>query len=112
MFKILEFLEFNSFLFDSSVILFHIGLLGLVLNRSNVLKTLMCLELMLLAINLSFIYFSLYLDDIEGYIFVLFILVLSATESSVGLAMLSIYYERRNVISFDPIKAWGYFSKH
>ena len=84
--------------------LFHIGLLGLVLNRGNILKTIMSLEILLLSVNLSFITFSLYLDDIVGHIFVLFILVLSATESSIGLSILAVFYEQRDDIALDPIK--------
>jgi NADH-quinone oxidoreductase subunit K len=79
-------------------------MLGLVLNRGNVLKTIMSLEILLLSVNLSFITFSLYLDDIVGYIFVLFVLVLSATESSIGLSILAVFYEQRDDIALDPIK--------
>ena len=84
--------------------LFHIGMLGLVLNRGNILKTIMSLEILLLSVNLNFITFSLYLDDIVGHIFVLFILVLSATESSIGLSILAVFYEQRDDITLDPIK--------
>ena len=97
-------IELNYYLLSSSIILFHIGMLGLMLNRGNILKTIMSLELLLLSVNLSFITFSLYLDDIVGQIFVLFILTLSATESSIGLSILAIYYEQRDDISLDPIK--------
>ena len=79
-------------------------MLGLVLNRGNILKTIMSLEILLLSINLNFITFSLYLDDIVGYIFVLFILVLSATESSIGLSILAVFYEKRDDIILDSIK--------
>ena len=96
--------ELNFYLLGTAIVLFHIGLLGLVLNRGNILKTIMSLEILLLSVNLSFITFSLYLDDITGYIFVFFILVLSATESSVGLAILSTFYEQRDEIALDPIK--------
>jgi NADH-quinone oxidoreductase subunit K len=96
--------ELNFYLLGTAIALFHIGLLGLVLNRGNILKTIMSLEILLLSINLNFITFSLYLDDIVGYIFVFFILVLSATESSVGLAILSVFYEQRDDIALDPIK--------
>ena len=96
--------ELNFYLLITFVILFHIGMLGLVLNRGNVLKTIMSLEILLLSVNLSFITFSLYLDDIVGYIFVLFILVLSATESSIGLSILAVFYEQRDDIALDPIK--------
>jgi NADH-quinone oxidoreductase subunit K len=97
-------IELNYYLLSTAILLFHIGILGLALNRGNILKTIMSLELLLLSVNLSFITFSLYLDDITGYIFVFFILVLSATESSVGLAILSVFYEQRDEILLDPIK--------
>ena len=96
--------ELNFYLLITFIILFHIGMIGLVLNRGNVLKTIMSLEILLLSVNLSFITFSLYLDDIVGYIFVLFILVLSATESSIGLSILAVFYEQRDDIALDPIK--------
>jgi NADH-quinone oxidoreductase subunit K len=60
-------------------------MLGIVLNRKNILKTIMSIELLLLAVNLSFAAFQLYLDDIVGQIFVLFILTIAATESAIGL---------------------------
>jgi len=97
-------IELNFYLLGSSIILFHIGMLGLILNRGNILKTIMSLEILLLAVNISFITFSLYLDDIVGHIFVLFILVLSATESSIGLSILAVFYEQRDDIALDPIK--------
>jgi NADH-quinone oxidoreductase subunit K len=97
-------MESNYCLLISSIVLFHIGMLGLVLNRDNILKTIMSLEILLLSVNLSFITFSLYLDDIVGQIFVLFILTLSATESSIGLSILAVYYDHKNNISLDPIK--------
>ncbi len=81
-----------------------IGVLGLVLNRKNVLITLMSIELMLLAINLNFIIFSIYLDDSTGYVFVLFILTIAAAESAIGLAILTIYYRLKNTIRMDKIK--------
>jgi NADH-quinone oxidoreductase subunit K len=84
--------------------LFIIGALGLVLNRKNILITLMSIELMLLAINLNFVIFSIYLDDIAGYVFVLFILTIAAAESAVGLAILTIYYRLKNTIRIDIIK--------
>ena len=97
-------LEMSFYLISISAILFHIGMLGLVLNRGNILKIIMSLELILLSVNLSFITFSLYLDDIVGQIFVLFILTLSATESSIGLSILSAYHDHRDNIDLDPIK--------
>lgn len=96
--------ELNFYMLGTAIILFHIGMLGLVLNRGNILKTIMSLEILLLSVNLIFITFSLYLDDIIGHIFVLFILVLSATESSIGLSILAVFYEQRDDIALDPIK--------
>lgn len=97
-------IELNFYLLSTAIVLFHIGMLGLVLNRGNILKTIMSLEILLLSVNLTFITFSLYLDDIVGYIFVLFILVLSATESAIGLSILAVFYEQRDDIALDPIK--------
>lgn len=97
-------IEFNYYLLVTFLGLFHIGVLGLTLNRGNVLKTIMFLEILLLSVNFSFIIFSLYLDDIVGYIFVLFVLVLSATESSIGLSLLAVFYEQRDDIALDSIK--------
>ena len=97
-------IELNFYLLSTSIVLFHIGMLGLILNRGNILKTIMSLEILLLAVNLSFITFALYLDDILGKIFILFILVLSATESSIGLSLLAFFYEQRDDIALDPIK--------
>jgi NADH-quinone oxidoreductase subunit K len=87
-----------------SGILFFIGILGLVLNRKNIIITLMALELMLLSINLNLIFFSLYLDDVVGQIFVLFILTIAATESSIGLALLMVYFKLKNTIQMEKIK--------
>ena len=65
-----------NYILNIVITLFLIGVLGLVLNRKNILITLMSIELMLLAINLNFIIFSIYLDDLAGYVFVLFILTI------------------------------------
>ena len=86
------------------VTLFFIGILGLVLNRKNIIITLMALELMLLAVNLNFIIFSVYLDDIVGQVFVLFILTIAATESSIGLALLMVYFKLKNSIHMEKIR--------
>ena len=84
--------------------LFFIGVFGLVLNRKNILITIMSIELMLLAVNLNFIVFSIYLDDVVGYIFVLFVLTVAATESAIGLAILSVYYKLKQTIQLDIVK--------
>ena len=84
--------------------LFAIGALGLVLNRKNILIIIMSIELMLLSVNLNFIVFSIYLDDVLGQLFVIFILTIAATESAIGLAILSSYYRVKNTIVIDKIK--------
>jgi NADH-quinone oxidoreductase subunit K len=93
-----------SYILNIIIVLFLIGSLGLVLNRKNILITIMSVELMLLAVNLNFIIFSIYLDDITGYVFVLFILTIAATESAIGLAILSIYYKLKQTIQMDKVK--------
>jgi NADH-quinone oxidoreductase subunit K len=93
-----------NYILNITIMLFLIGSLGLVLNRKNVLITIMSIELMLLSVNLNFIIFSIYLDDIVGYIFVLFILTIAATESAIGLAILSIYYKLKQTIQMDVVK--------
>jgi len=93
-----------NYILNTVVLLFLIGVLGLVLNRKNILITIMSIELMLLAVNLNFIVFSIYLDDIVGHIFVIFILTIAATESAIGLAILTVYYKLKNTIQMDKIK--------
>ena len=93
-----------NYILSIVIILFLIGSIGLVLNRRNVLVTIMSIELMLLSVNLNFIIFSIYLDDITGYLFVLFVLTIAATESAIGLAILSIYYKLKQTIQMDQIK--------
>ncbi len=86
-----------------TVILFFISILGLILNRKNILITIIALEILLLSVNINFTLFSLYLDDILGQIFVLFILTVAATESSIGLAILTTYFKLRNTIQINQI---------
>ena len=93
-----------SYILIVTITLFFIGLLGLVLNRKNILITIMSIEIMLLSVNLNFAIFSVYLDDIIGQIFVLFILTVAATESSIGLSILSAYYKLKQNIQMEQIK--------
>lgn len=93
-----------SYILNIIITLFLIGILGLVLNRKNILITLMSIELILLAVNLNFVIFSIYLDDVTGYVFVLFILTIAAAESAIGLAILTVYYRLKNTIRIDKIK--------
>lgn len=85
-------------------LLFVIGLTGIIFNRKNILIIIMSIELLLLAINLNFAMFSIYLDDIVGQIFVLFILTIAATESAIGLAIITVFYRLKNSIQMEPIK--------
>jgi NADH-quinone oxidoreductase subunit K len=75
----------------------------MVINRRNILILLMCIEMMLLSLNLNFIVFSVYLDDLYGQIFSLFILTVAAAESAIGLAIIIIYYRLRGSILMDQI---------
>ena len=84
-----------------STSLFIIALLGIFLLKRNLIIMLMCIELMLLAVNFNFIIFSVYLDDIIGQIFTLLILTVAAAESSIGLAILVMYYRRKGIISIN-----------
>jgi len=93
-----------SYILIITTILFFTGLLGLVLNRKNILITIMYIEIMLLSVNLNFAIFSVYLDDIVGYVFVIFILTVAATESSIGLSILSAYYKLKQTIQMEKIK--------
>jgi len=81
------------------MILFILGVLGILLNRKNLIVMLMAIELMLLAVNMNFIVFSILLDDVIGQIFSLFILTVAAAESAIGLAILVAYYRVRGTIA-------------
>jgi len=84
-------------------ILFAIGLVGIFLNRKNVIILLMSIELMLLAVNMNFVAFSHYLQDISGQIFVFFILTIAATESTIGLAILVVLFRNMRTINVDDL---------
>jgi len=77
--------------------------MGLVLNRKNILITIMSIEILLLAVNLNFIVFSSYLNDLFGQIFVFFVLTVAATESSIGLALLTVFYNLKSTIQVAKI---------
>jgi NADH-quinone oxidoreductase subunit K len=83
---------------------FFIGLLGIVLNRKNILIIIMSIELLLLSVNLNFAAFSVYLDDVVGQIFVIFILTIAAAESAIGLALITTIYRLKNSIQLESIK--------
>lgn len=84
-------------------ILFAISVTGIFLNRKNVIILLMSIELMLLAVNINFIAFSHYLNDLAGQVFVFFILTVAAAESAIGLAIIIVLFRRRNTINIQDL---------
>jgi NADH-quinone oxidoreductase subunit K len=86
-------------------ILFAISVLGIFLNRRNVIEILMAIELMLLAVNLNFIAFSHFLGDAAGQIFVFFILTVAAAESAIGLAILVVLFRNLDTIDVEDLDA-------
>lgn len=84
-------------------LLFTISVIGIFLNRKNVIILLMAIELMLLAVNLNFIAFSHYLNDIAGQVFVFFILTVAAAESAIGLAILVVLFRNLRTINVDDL---------
>jgi NADH-quinone oxidoreductase subunit K len=87
-----------------SVTLFTIGLVGFLVNRKNILLLLLALEIMLLAVNINFVVFSVFLDDLLGQIFTLIVLIVAAAESALGLAILIVYYRVRGGIALDTVQ--------
>jgi len=83
--------------------LFMIGVVGIFLNRKNIIILLMAIELMLLAVNMNFIAFSYYLGDIAGQIFVFFILTVAAAEAAIGLAIIIIVFRNNRSIDVEDI---------
>ena len=83
--------------------LFCISLAGIFLNRKNVIVLLMCIELMLLAVNINFIAFSHFLGDLAGQVFVFFILTVAAAESAIGLAILVVLFRNLNTIDVEEM---------
>jgi len=86
-------------------ILFVLGVLGIFMNRKNVIVILMSVELILLAVNLNFVAFSAQLGDLTGQVFAMFILTVAAAEAAIGLAIVVIYYRTRGTIEVDDVSA-------
>ena len=86
-----------------AAILFAISVVGIFLNRRNLIVLLMAIELMLLAVNLNFVAFSHYLGDMQGQVFVFFILTVAAAESAIGLAILVVLFRNRSSINVDEL---------
>ena len=88
-------------------ILFSISIAGIIINRKNVILLLMCVELMLLAVNMNFVAFSHFLQDTGGQVFVFFILTVAAAEAAIGLAILVVLFRNRrtiNVADLDTLR--------
>jgi NADH-quinone oxidoreductase subunit K len=86
-----------------SGILFALSFAGIFLNRKNVILLLMCIELMLLAVNFNFVAFSRFLGDIDGQVFVFFVLTVAAAESAIGLAILVVLFRERRSINVEDL---------
>ncbi len=86
-----------------SAVVFSTSLIGIVVNRDNLIVLLMCVELMLLAVNTNLVLFSYYLHNIAGQIFVLFILAVAAAEAAIGLAILMLIFRHQQTINVDQL---------
>ena len=86
-----------------AAIIFTIGIVGLFLNRRNMILILMCIEIILLAANINFVSASVFLNDINGQVFSIFILTIAAAEAAIGLAILVIYFRNKGEIDITQI---------
>ncbi|MEX0735058.1 MAG: NADH-quinone oxidoreductase subunit NuoK [Steroidobacteraceae bacterium] len=86
-------------------VLFSIAVAGVFLNRKNVILLLMCIELMLLAVNFNFVAFSRFLGNLDGQVFVFFILTVAAAEAAIGLAILVVLFRQRRSINVEELDA-------
>jgi NADH-quinone oxidoreductase subunit K len=84
-------------------ILFTIGVFGIFLNRKNVIVILMSIELMLLAVNINFVAFSAFLNDLTGQVFTMFVLTVAAAEAAIGLAILVVFFRNKGTIAVEDI---------
>ena len=88
-----------------AAIIFTIGIIGIFLNRKNVIIILMSIELILLAVNINLVSFSIYLQNLTGQVFTMFILTVAAAEAAVGLAIIVIYYKNKGSINVEQISS-------
>ena len=86
-----------------AAILFTLGVFGIFLNRKNVIIIMMSIELMLLAVNINFVAFSLVLNDLVGQVFAMFVLTVAAAEAAIGLAILVVYFRNRGTIEVEDV---------
>ena len=88
-----------------AAIIFTLGIIGIFLNRKNVIIILMSIELILLAVNINLISFSIYLQNLVGQVFTMFILTVAAAEAAIGLAIIVIYYKNKGSINVEQISS-------
>lgn len=88
-----------------AAILFTMGVFGIFLNRKNVIIILMCIELILLSVNINFVAFSAFLGDLKGQVFTMFILTVAAAEAAIGLAILVIFFRNKGSIAVEDISS-------
>ena len=88
-----------------AAIIFTIGIIGIFLNRKNVIIILMSIELILLAVNINLVSFSIYLQNLVGQLFAMFILTVAAAEAAVGLAIIVIYYKNKGSINVEQVSS-------
>ena len=88
-----------------AAIIFTIGVVGIFLNRKNVIVILMSIELILLAVNINLVSFSIFINDLSGQIFTLFILTVAAAEAAIGLAIIVVYYRNTSDIDVEKIQS-------
>jgi NADH-quinone oxidoreductase subunit K len=86
-----------------AAIIFTIGVFGVFVNRKNVIVILMCVELILLAVNINLVAFSAFLGDLAGQVFAMFVLTVAAAEAAVGLAILVVYFRNRGDIAVEGV---------
>ncbi len=98
----ISFIKLEYFLFLAALV-FVIGLIGVIANRRSLIHVFMSIELMLLAVNINFIAFSVFLENIAGQIFVLFVLTVGAAEIAIGLAILVLYYKNKKDIAVNQM---------
>ncbi len=85
-------------------VLFVLGVFGIIVNRKNIIVVLMAIELILLSVNINFVAFSVFLGDMVGQIFAMFVLTVAAGEAAIGLAILVIYFRGRGTIAVDDVQ--------
>ena len=86
-----------------AAIIFTIGIVGIFLNRKNIIVILMSIELILLAVNINLVSFSIFINDLSGQVFTLFILTVAAAEAAIGLAIIVVYYRNSRTIRVEEI---------